>query len=140
MRKAMVVRLAAHVVALVLFLGLMSCGSSTMDGPSLVIDNGSLIPDYTFVWRNTADSTNTYVFVPDNSGVHSGNITDSSTEVRNNVTSKVTGTFSEKKMNITVARPGGSVTASGGFTDNDTIKLIFSNSSSTIVTLIRIKQ
>jgi hypothetical protein len=138
MRRTTVSRVLAHVVALVLFLGLMSCGSSTMNGPSLVIDNGSLIPDFTFVWRNTADATNTYVFVPDNSGVHSGNITDSSTENRNNVTSKVTGTFSEKKMNITVARPGGSVTASGGFTDNDTIKLVFSGSS-TIVTLIRIK-
>jgi hypothetical protein len=90
------------------------------------------------VWRNTADATNTYVFVPDNSGVHSGNITDSSTEVRNNVTSKVTGTFSEKKMNITVQRPGGNVTATGGFTDNDTIKLVFSGST-TIVTLVRVK-
>jgi hypothetical protein len=139
MRKVMVVRVAAHLVALVLFLGLMSCGSSTMNGPSLVIDNGSLIPDFTFVWRNTADATNSYVFVPDNSGVHSGTLTDSSTELRNNVTSKVTGTFSEKKMNITVQRSGGNVTASGGFTDNDTIKLIFSNNTSTIVTLIRIK-
>ena len=138
MRRVMVIRAVAHVVALALFLGLMSCGSSTMDGPSLVIDNGSLIPDFTFVWRNTADATNTYVFVPDNSGVHSGTLTDSSTEVRNNVTSKVTGTFSEKKMNITVQRSGGNVTAAGGFTDNDTIKLQFAGNT-TIVTLIRVK-
>lgn len=138
MRRVMVIRTVAHVIALMLFLGLMSCGSSTMDGPSLVIDNGSLIPDFTFVWRNTADATNTYVFVPDNSGVHSGTLTDSSTEVRNNVTSKVTGTFSEKKMNITVQRSGGNVTATGGFTDDDTIKLQFAGST-TIVTLIRIK-
>ena len=139
MNRTMGRRLLAHAIALALFLGLVSCGSSTMSGPSLVIDNGTMIPDFTFVWRNAADATNTYVFVPDNSNVHSGNITDSSTEVRNGVTSKVTGTFSEKKMNIAVARTGGSVTASGGFTDNDTIKLQFAGSS-TIVTLNRIKQ
>jgi hypothetical protein len=131
-------RALAHAIALALFLGLIACGSSTMTGPSLVIDNGQMIPDFTFVWRNTADATNTYVFVPDNSGVHAGTLTDSSTEVRNNVTSKVTGTFSEKHVNITVQRPGGNVTATGGFTDVDTIKLQFAGSS-TIVTLIRIK-
>ena len=70
--------------------------------------------------------------------MHSGTLTDSSTEVRNNVTSKLTGTFAEKNMNITVQRPGGNVTAAGGFTDNDTIKLQFAGST-TIVTLIRIK-
>jgi hypothetical protein len=138
MNTTIVRRALAHAIALALFLGLVSCGSSTMTGPSLVIDDGAMIPDFTFVWRNTADATNTYVFVPDNSGVHSGTLTDSSTEVRNNVTSKVTGTFSEKKMNITVQRTGGNVTATGGFTDNDTIKLQFSGSS-TIVTLIRVK-
>lgn len=137
MRRTIVIRAVAHVLALVLFLGLMSCGSS-MTGPDLVIPGGSFIPDFTFVWRNNADSTNSYVFIPDNSGTHSGTLTDSSTEVRNNVTSKVTGTFSEHNINITVQRPGGNVTASGGFTDNDTIKLQFSGST-TIVTLIRIK-
>ncbi len=138
MRRTLVGRVLAHVVALVLFVGLISCGGSDMTGPSLVISDGSFVPDFTFVWRNSADSTNTYVFVPDNSSVHSGALTDSSTEVRNGVTSKVTGTFSEHHVNITVARTGGSVTATGGFTDVDTIKLQFSGSS-TIVTLNRIK-
>jgi hypothetical protein len=130
---------AAHLVPLVLLLTLVGCGSDDMTSPSLVIPGGSFIPDFTFVWQNTADKTNTYTFIPNNSGASSGTLTDSSSETLNGVFSKVTGTFSNHNMNITVARPSGNVSATGGFTDADTIKLQF-GTSSTIVTLIRIKQ
>jgi hypothetical protein len=40
-------------------------------------------------------------------------------------------------MNIAVQRPGGNVTATGGFTDNDTIAEV--SGGTTIVTLVRVK-
>ncbi len=136
MTGQMTKRALAHALGAMLVLGLISCGSDSMSSPSLVIPGGSFIPDFTFVWRNTADTTNTYQFVPDNSNAHSGNLTSDSNETRGGVFSKLTGTYSEHNMNITIQRPGGSVAASGGFTDTDTIKLQF---GTTIVTLVRFK-
>ena len=133
-------RTIAQLAVITLFLGLVSCGGggtgTDTTGPSLVIPGGAFIPDFTFVWQNTADHSNTYQFVPDNQGQASGSFADGSSETLNGVFSKLTGTYSNHNVTVTIARPSGSVTASGGFTDADTIKLQF---GSTIVTLVRVK-
>jgi hypothetical protein len=139
MRAVLLRRRAAHLVPLVLLLLLVSCGSSDATSPSLVIPGGSFIPDFTFVWQNTADTTNVYTFIPDKSGTNSGNLTSSSGETLKGVFSTLTGTFNNHNLNFTVARASGPVTAAGGFTDANTIQFQFSTSS-TIVTLVRIKQ
>lgn len=141
MRAVLLRRGAAHLVPLVLLLLLASCGSDDMTSPSIVIPGGSFIPDFTFVWQNTADTTNTYTFIADKSGTSSGNLTNSSGETLKGVFSTLTGTFSNRNVTFTVARASGPVTATGGFTGtgSDTIQVQF-GTSSTIVTLVRIKQ
>jgi hypothetical protein len=132
---------AAHITPLVLLLLLVGCGSSDMTSPSIVIPGGSFIPDFTFQWRNTADSTNVYTFITDKTGTTSGNFTNSSGETLSGVFSTLTGTFNNRNVTFTVARASGAVTATGGFvgTGTDTIQVQFSTSS-TIVTLVRFKQ
>jgi len=141
MREVLLRRGAAHLVPLLLLLWLVSCGSDDMTSPSIVIPGGSFIPDFTFVWQNTADSTNVYTFITDKTGTTSGNFTNSSGETLKGVFSTLTGTFNNRNVTFTVARASGPVTATGGFTGTgtDTIQLTF-GTSPTIVTLVRIKQ
>jgi hypothetical protein len=130
-------RTAAELAVIVLFLGLVSCGGAASTSPSLVIPGGDFIPDFTFVWQNTADHTNTYTLITDNPGKSSGNFIEGSSETLNGVNSPLTGTYNNHNITMNIQRASGNVAASGGFTDNDTIKLQF---GSTIVTLARIKQ
>jgi len=112
---------------------LASCGGG---GPA-VTPTSDFIPDFTFTWQNTSDSTHRYFLLTESTNVQSGQFSAGSNENYQGNVNPLTGTFNAENLTMQVTRPSGVVTITGRFLDKDTIRLTW---DSTTVTVARCGQ
>jgi hypothetical protein len=110
---------------LVALLALAACGGGT----SIVGDDGSYVPNFTFVWDEVdgagafVSPTHRFALLVDQTGQKSGAFSSSSNEQLNGAFNALTGTFMNRTVTISVDRGGTRVTMTGRFLDDNTIQL-----------------
>jgi hypothetical protein len=105
-----------------------ACGSTT--GPSVLPEDDSYIPNFTFVWDEIdaggafVSPAHRFVLLADQSGVRQGTLNDQSNETLDGARNTLTGSWKGHAVTLLIQRAGGTVSVAGTFKTDDTISLV----------------